>query len=348
MPIITPVPSPNSSQPAPSQSDARARAIAALTSTPTPPVAAQAQETPVLNPNNVSPEEMTALKPTQTEEDPEKGQTNTTESTDEDKVETKSKEEPLSSQYAVLARKEKALRAKAQAQDSAFKAREDALAAREAALATKDAEYQSNYIPKNRLTEDTLGVLAEEGIDYEQLTQLALNPPPKQDPATKAYIAKLEARLSEIDGKLNKQVQSVQEAQTAQYKQAISQITRDAEKLVSTGDDYEAVRSTNSVQDVVDLIEKTFKEDGVLLTTEEACKLVEEELIEQTFKFSQMKKIQQRLAAAKAAPTAPAPKQSEQPSTQKPQMKTLTNAVGTQRQYTARERAIMAMKGELK
>src|ERR1700744_77539 len=126
------------------------------------------QTTPVVNPTNVSPEELGAIAPT--------GLSNTNESSEAPKAEPeKAAEEPLSSQYAILARREKALRAERQkflADKQAFdKAREDALKPK---APTFD---ESKYVSKDKLQEDPFSVLTDLGLSYEELTNKALNAP---------------------------------------------------------------------------------------------------------------------------------------------------------------------------
>jgi hypothetical protein len=97
----------------------------------------------------------------------------------------------------------------------------------------------------------------------------------------------------------------------------------------------------------VDLIEKTFKEDGILLSVEEAAKEVEDELVSQLSKYAQkIKKLQQKFAPqSKAAPQQPVNNktagQQQQPG------KTLTNSMGASRPLSTRERAILAFENKL-
>ncbi len=322
-------------------SDARSRAIAKLMAP------AQAQETPVPDPSNVAVEDLSAIAPSQVSD--EQGQKDTVESASADEAEapkaedTKPKaEEPLSTQYAVLARKEKALRAQVQKFNSereAFKAQQEAAKANP----SKPEFDQSKYISKDRLSTDTLNALSEAGLTYEQITQLMLNPPPAQDPATKAHIQKLEAKLQALEDKQGNVQKNFEDQQTQSYNQALAQIKNEATRLVSSNADFETIKETGSVGDVVDLIERTFKEDGILMTVEEAAKEVEDHLVEEAMKITRIKKIQQRLQPAASAST---PKSSGIP--EKQPMKTLTNSVGASRPLTAKDRAILAFKGQLK
>lgn len=250
-----------------------------------------------------------------------------------------STEAPLSSQYAQLARKEKAIRMQAQElkrQQDAFKQREDAIKA-------KEAEMQSNYVPKERLAKDPWSVLNENNISYEQLTQEALNAPSPEARAQQQVIARLEAKIQALEDGQTSSKKSYEDSQKQQYTQAVNQIRNDAKALVATGDAFETIRVTNSHDDVVDLITKTFEKEGVLLSVEEAAVAVEEYLVEEAMKVARLSKIQQRLKPQAASPGASAP--TKEPRQQQP-MKTLTNATGAARQLTAKERAVMAFKGE--
>lgn len=330
-----PVPGVLSGQTAPASS-ARERALAKLVGTP------PQHDTPVPNPNQISAEELGALKT---------GQERTVESkvTDTAPVEAPPAkvEDPLSSQYAQLARKEKALRVQAQQ----VKAQNDALAAREAAIKAKESEYQGDsYIPKDRLSTDTLRVLEEAGISYEQLTQEMLNAPSPEARQQATVIAKLEAKIAALEEGQNKVAKTFEDSQQNAYNQAVTQLKNEAKQMVYATADFETIKETNSVDDVVELITETFKKDGLLLTVEEACKAVEEHLEEEAFKLTKLSKIQKRLAAAVAtAPVESSSKPAETaPSGKQSTMKTLTNRDGSARKLTASERAILAFKGELK
>ena len=81
------------------------------------------------------------------------------------------------------------------------------------------------------------------------------------------------------------------ESQTSSYNAALKQIERDTQSLVSTDPEtYEMIKSTGSVKDVVELIEATYKEEGRLMTVEEAAQEVEEYLADEAWKLAQTKK----------------------------------------------------------
>lgn len=301
---------------------------------------AQSQEHPVANPSRVSAEDLSAIT-TQTRSN---GQTGANEAIQEAPLaEPKAaSEEPLSSHYATLARKERALRAKSQQQELSMRAREAKLAEQEAAIKAKEAEYSSNYIPKEKLTTDTLNALLDAGLTYDQITEAMLAQQSQPDfTKSRAYI-EMQNELKAVKQAQEDAKKTYNDQQTAAYQQAVNQIKTEAKKLVYTDPNFETIKTTNSVSDVVELIEETFKQDGVLLSVEEAAQLVEDHLVEEAMKITRIKKIQQRMqtSSPSAQKTTDAPKQQ--------QLKTLTNQVSSTRQLSAKERALLAFKGELK
>lgn len=308
----------------------------------------QAQETPVQDPNNISVEELSAIT-----SQVRGNSDNITEEvdTEEQIVEEKPKEDPaLSRQFAQLARQERALRAKQQQQDSAFKAREAALAEREAKLGTQPSFDPSQYISRAKLQQDALGVLEAEGIaTYEDLTQRAISRVPV-DPQLQATLDSLRAQVEELKAANETSGKAQVESQQAQYKAALNQISADAKALVKSNPaEYEAIIKTGTVSQVTKLIEDTYNKDGILLSVEEAAQEVENYLVEENFKMAtNIDKIKRRMAAANASQnTSDVKTQASQRQTQSG-MKTLTNAASSSRQLSAKERAILAFKGELK
>lgn len=240
------------------------------------------------------------------------------------------KEEPVSPKLALLAQREKRMRA----MDLDLKAREDALKA-------KEEEYKTSYIPKSRLKEDALSALQDAGVSYDQITEALLKQPTSQvDPLIREQqdkIAALEERLSKLSG-------DFESKQTNEYQSALKQIGKDVTTLVKDNPEYELVDRLDMGQKVVEFIEEKFKEDGTLISIEEAAKAIEDALFEDVNKFAQLNKVK-----SKFAPQTPEPEkkpinlqtQDKQPT------RTLTNAVTASKPLTPRERAIRAFRGEL-
>ncbi len=325
-PAIAPIPN--------AQPSARDRAIAKLmgSEAPTP-------QAPVKNPTQVAPEELSVVKPsTQT------ANTDTSDTTADAPPEaSKPAADPLSARYAQLARQERALRAKVQAQEAAFKAREAAFNEQIAAAKAKEAEYTSNYVPKSRIKSDPLSVMTEEGVTYDELTQAILNPQAKQDPRVLAEIEKLRAEVKEARAYQEKAKEESVAQQKQAYNQAVNQIRNEAKQLIASDPSFEMIKETRSIGDVVDLIEKTYNEDGILLSVEEAATQVEEYLATQAVRLARINKIRSQLQEVQK------PAQQQQVAgTKQAGMKTLTNSVNASKSMSARDRAIAAFKGELK
>lgn len=342
---ITPTPGPLPVQAnttnAPAQ-DARARAIAKLTAAPT--------QAPIpVNANNISPEEVSAVQAPQSASPSDKSPTTEAPQAAEpaQTPETPNKpaeDDSLSNKYQILARKERALRAKAQQQEQAWQSREQALKAREAELEAKSKTYDTEYIPRSQLKQAALDAVATGDIPYDEITEQILNQG-KADPRVMKYIQSLESKVKNLEQGVEEQKNTWKNSQDEQYKAAVKQIETDVRSLVTTDPEYEAIRATKSVRDVVDLIEMKFKEDGTLLSVEDAAREVENYLVEEATKLAQLNKIQKRTQKQPAAGSKPPePQQNKQPQP----MKTLTNAAGSTRKLSSKERAILAFKNELK
>lgn len=311
--------------------------------------AQQAGSPQVRDQTRVSPEETSAVRP------PSQVQNNTNETpvsqeagseqpqaTEVPVTETVSdQEKPLSSQYAQLARREKALRLQAQQLKQSKAAFEAEKAKGLNTPSQQPAFDESKYIAKDKLSQDPLTTLLQAGVSYDQITQLMLNQP-QVDPGTRSMIDELKAEIKALRGETDGVKKTYENQQAESYKQAVNQIRLETKNLIESDSSFEAIKATSSVNDVVDLIEQTFKSEGYLMSVEEAAREVEEYLIEEATKLSRLSKIQKRLQSSAATSKAP------QSLPQQTQAKTLTNALGTQKPLSAKERALLAFKGQLK
>lgn len=335
----------------PQAQSARERAIAILTG--------QQPSASVQNPSQVSAEEMVGVQQTQ-------GQNNTTEtpaatSPKPSAPAVEEQQQPLSPQFAVLARKEKALRAEIQklnAERAAFKA-ERAAAVPTPPVSTFD---ESKYIPKDRLLNDPVAVFEETGLSGEELAQRILNY--KQvDPAVASHIAKLEAKLAKLEATQDETRKTIESSQNTAYEQAIAAIKYEAEELINSDPEFQTIKSTGQTDEVVNLIKEVHAKGlpgkykaGTLLTVEAAARLVEDELVnqwvEQYEKLSQLEKIKARLSRDKQQVAKPSTSQGTQAqpasATTQNTTRTLTNSMPNGAKMSARDRAIAVFKGELK
>lgn len=331
-------------------SSARAKAIAMIAGNPTLAPSQQPPVQVVQDQNNISVEELGAIQA----KPPTQGQADDSVDTSlplepqvpapaEPKVETP-EETAASRQFAQLARQTKAIRQ--QQQD--LKQREAALQAREDALrqpATPPAPAPRTYT-RDEIKRNALATLQDAGVTYEEITQQVMNP---LDPRVNSVISELQQEVQALRAEREQERKAQSEGQTQQYQAAIKQITADALHLVKSDPEaYEAITKTGTVKEVTKLIERTFKEEGRIMSVEEAANEVENYLVEENYqmanKIDKIKKRLQPIAASTPAQTPAAAKPPQQPQ----QMKTLTNATASTRQLGAKERAILAFKGELK
>lgn len=230
---------------------------------------------------------------------------------------------PIDPKFEALAKKETALRER----EKVFQAKEAALEARVQEAVTKAmGEYRS------RVKESPLDVLNEEGITYDQLVESAVNAP---DYETREIRNELKA-LKDAQAKL---LSDSQKASESQHQAAITQLTHDVTDLVNSDPNFETIKGTESVGDVVQLIERTYSETGKIMSVEDAAKLVEEELFQEAMRIASFTKVKSRL-------TPEVIQESKQPPAQQQRTQTLTNSMTTSKPMSARERAIKRFKGE--
>lgn len=245
---------------------------------------------------------------------------------------TGEKQQAFSPKFAVLARKEKALRQQSRE-----------IEAQREALSREQAEIQQAKTWKSRLAEDPLSVLQEAGLNYDQLTQLILN---QNNPENLQY----QKIRQEFEQKLKAQEEytknQFEQQQTQQYTQAKTQIRNEVSSLVDSDEAFEAIRANGDVAKdaVVELMEQTFKDEGYLMGVEEAVQAVEDHLIEQAYELSKLKKVQSKFA--------PPPEVVQKPSEPQKPLQTLSNRITPSttpplNERERKQRAILAFQGKL-
>lgn len=202
--------------------------------------------------------------------------------------------EPLSPQFAALAKQRRALQQERRAFEDAKKAQ-------------AASSQGSDQVALTRIKSEPLSVLTEAGVTYEQLTEAILAN--QGNPEIHNLKAELTALKEGIDKKfVDKETQAEQ--------QVLAEMRREAERECAQGDDFELVRETKSVPQVMKLIELTYRKTGEVLDVKEALKLVEEELFKRNQKLVTTKKLQ-GLFNKPAEPLQPQPRAQG--------MRTLTN-----------------------
>lgn len=231
---------------------------------------------------------------------------------------------PLSPQFAALAKAKRAL----QEDRRAFEAEKKAIGQNQGFNA-------ADYVSKADLLARPLSVVRELGVT-DKLTEEILSESQEQSPA----LNKLEAEIKALKEGLENQNKTQTDRDEAQKQQVLAQMERDAAQIIAQGDEYEMVRETGSIKDVIRLIDKTYSTTGEVLDVDDALKLVEDELFNESLKIANIKKVKSKLT--------PAPIQQTQQQIQKPNvrvMRTLTNRDGASVPSSPRERAIAAFYG---
>lgn len=241
---------------------------------------------------------------------------------------------------ALLARQQKAIRA----QQRALAQEKQAWESQKQATST-ELEQAKSW--KTRLAQDPYGVMLETGLTSDQVAALLLNQPNPQD----QNITQLKSEYQKLQEEIQLLKSGQQDSATQSRVAAEKQILHDVSAIVAGDDKYEAIKTYGepAKQAVVELIAKTFDQDGYVMDTSEAIEAVEDYLIEEAMKAAQLKKV-----LAKINPPAPAqPEPSKQQSqTQKQQFQTLSNrmvqsATKPLSERERRERAIAAFQGKV-
>lgn len=220
--------------------------------------------------------------------------------------------QPLSPQFAALAKQRRANQVK-----------ELELAEREKALSGA-----SRSDLEARIKSQPLSVLQELGVTYDQLTNEILASQSGTNPEILALKAELKALKEGVDKTLS-------DKDAAQEKAVLTEIRRTVNQMAQL-EPYELIRETKSESEVVDLIHRTYKKTGEVLSEDEAMNLVEAELEEEALKIARLKKVQGKLTPPEA-PLQPQPTQG---------IKTLTNKDSARPVTSRRQRAIAAMLGQ--
>lgn len=239
----------------------------------------------------------------------------------------------LAPKFAQLAKKEKWI-----------KKMLDDVNAQKKSIEADRTRYETDYVPKARIKDKFLDVALEAGLTHDQIANMLLNQANgvQVDPT----ISKMEAKIAELEAKLNKTSTTFEEKEKTQYDQAVAQIRSDADALLAQNlEDYQVLskRSDASVL-VTRYIEDTYKEEGRVLKVEEAATFIENELLEQALAMASLDKVQKRSGLMKA------PLEQAKPLTNQQQPKTLTNTMTSSSKPLSsndrRARAIAAFRGQ--
>jgi hypothetical protein len=213
-------------------------------------------------------------------------------------------------------------------QRRALQVKERELAAREAKIGQAP---EGEFLSKADLIANPLKIF-DLGLTYDQLTEAIL----ANQSGITPEIQSLKEELRRVKEDVTK---TLTDRDVQAEQQVLSQMKKEAQGLIQSGDDYEMVRETGSLPHVIDLIYRTYKKTGEVLDVRAALNLVETDLITETLKVANLKKVRSKIAPD------PVP---VQPTSEGKQMRTLTNRDGASIPLDRRSRAIAAMRGTLR
>lgn len=236
--------------------------------------------------------------------------------------------QPLSPQFAALAK-----------QKRAFQLEKAAFEKEKAEFSSRNQDGSGEIL--SRLKSQPLSVLQEQGIldnpeFYNSLTERIMDPSQGIRTEVQSTIQALREEIKALKEGVDKNFQTREEQQE---QAALTEMSYEAESLAKEGDAYELIRSEGDagIERVLRLIHSTYKKTGRVLGVKEAMDHVESEYLSKAEKLAQLKKVQGKLQ-----PSAP-PLQPQQR-----QMRTLTARDSVSAPMTAKQRAIAAFQGNLK
>ena len=226
--------------------------------------------------------------------------------------------QPLSPQFAALAKERRQLQVMKQ---ELAKEREAIEAAKTGTLA--------DAITKDDRLANPLKIF-DLGLTYDQLTEAILSSQGGMTPELKALKDEIKALKEGVDNRFTTQAQAQEEA-------ALNSIADEIEALSKDGDAFELIRSQKAIGPVLDKIYKHFKKTGEVLDTRKVMDQIENQLLEKSLKFASIGKVKNKLI--------PQPAVQPQPQSQGNQMRTLTNRDSAATLVGRRSRAIAAFNG---
>ena len=248
----------------------------------------------------------------------------------EESVPAVSADDPNAAKFLELAKRTKAQRAL----ELKLKQEQQSLEAKRAEIEKKQAEYENNYIPKDRLKNDLIGVLTELGYDPSGVVNAIQSGPVSME----MTIRQLQQKIAQLEAGTSTVAKNLEENTTAQYQAAVNNIRTQAKSLVAKDPSFETIKAMGKEEDIVKRIEKVFNEGefdeegneiyakGTVLDVTEVAQKIEETLLADALRIAQLNKVKQKLAPV-VEETAEGTKQKTATNPKQTQIKTLTNTM---------------------
>lgn len=177
------------------------------------------------------------------------------------------------------------------------------------------------------------------GMTYDEMANRYLNQPTEEVQKLSA----LEAKIAQLESQLGQGNKAYEEAQAQAYANAMKQLRAQTNQIVeSAPQDFELISSQGAHDQVVKLIEDTYRAEGRLMSVKQAAEEVEKQLLDRALSFAALNKVKQKLVGD--GKTSPSPAEDKAV----PQ-KTLSQTITTGAKLTSaqiRERAIARARGQ--
>lgn len=223
-------------------------------------------------------------------------------------AEPAAEKDEFASKFAALSRKEKDLRQKQQEIEAKYAEYEAWKKEQEEKANQKEPEVPLEY----RLKKNPLDTLAEMGLSYEKLTELALNDgKPTTDMQMDLMRQELEQKYkSEIEALREEYLKDKEAQAEKEYEQTLNKFVNDLTDFVNTNEQYEFIKANDAVDLVYEVIQDHYNNTNEILSNKDAADLVESQLKEEFEKsFEKLgsklgyTKAQQAREAAAQSPT---------------------------------------------
>lgn len=205
-------------------------------------------------------------------------------------VEAKTLDDKLSSKFAALSRKEKAIKQ----QEAQFRQQQSEMQKLIAETKAENERLKQEFEGyRTNVKQNPLKQLAEEGLTFEQLTQMQLN---DQNPTTEMLMQRMRSELetgykSELEALKKQLADEKLKAQTDAETITVTNFKKQiGEHVAANSDKYELINLNDAVDTVYDVVEQYYEAEGKLLTVEEAADYVEKHLEDEANKIFKAKK----------------------------------------------------------
>ncbi len=206
-----------------------------------------------------------------------------------------------------------------------------ALQVKERELLDKEKAMQASSGPtfaelETQAKSNALGVLQKLGISYDQLTNELLGKQGNGD------IDALQSKITSLEKTIEDRFT---EKDVAQEQAVFDHMRKNVDKLSFSSNEYKFIRESKSQDEVLELIKRTWHEQGEVLDEEEAMRAIETELREDAKRYVKL--------MGELEQTTQTPAQTALP---QQGIKTLTNKDSARPQVSRRQRALAAFLGQ--